>query len=82
MELIELFQKKEIPYIVVYNKMDLLSEKKELSWEEIYVSALEKEGIYRIKRKDWKICSYRRYENAAGGRSYPAVRSGSAGGAY
>lgn len=51
MELIELFQKKEIPYIVVYNKMDLLSEKKELSQEEIYVSALEKEGIYELKEK-------------------------------
>lgn len=51
LELIELFQKKEIPYIVVYNKMDLISEKKDLKDEEIYVSALEKEGIYELKEK-------------------------------
>lgn len=58
-ELIALFQAKEIPYLVVYNKMDLLSEEekqkrftKSLSNElnlDQYVSAVTKEGIYELK---------------------------------
>ena len=51
LELIDLFQKKEIPYLVVYNKMDLIAEKKDLQEEEIYVSALKKEGVYELKEK-------------------------------
>lgn len=50
-ELISLFRKKEIPYIVVYNKMDLVEQKKSLSEEEIYVSALHNEYIYELKEK-------------------------------
>ena len=50
-ELIDLFQKKEIPYVIVYNKADLLEEIKELESEEIYVSALNGQGIYELKEK-------------------------------
>ncbi len=48
-ELIDLFQEKEIPYIVAYNKADLVSEQRELSENEIFVSALFKQGIYELK---------------------------------
>ncbi len=48
-ELITLFTEKEIPYVVVYNKMDLVAEHPETAANEIYVSALHKEGIYELK---------------------------------
>ncbi|MCD8157290.1 MAG: [FeFe] hydrogenase H-cluster maturation GTPase HydF [Clostridiales bacterium] len=48
-ELIGLFREKEIPYVIVYNKMDLITEQRELSAQEIYVSALYKQGIYELK---------------------------------
>ena len=51
-ELIGLFQKKEIPYVVVYNKLDLLETVPapgNTGQQEIYVSALTKEGIYELK---------------------------------
>ena len=48
-ELIALFTEKEIPFVVVYNKMDLLAELPETIANEIYVSALYKEGIYELK---------------------------------
>ncbi|MCD8325100.1 MAG: [FeFe] hydrogenase H-cluster maturation GTPase HydF [Clostridiales bacterium] len=48
-ELIGLFREKEIPYVIVYNKMDLITEQRELSAQEIYVSALYKQGIHELK---------------------------------
>lgn len=48
-ELIALFQEKEIPYVVAYNKSDLVTEQRELSENEISVSALYKQGIYELK---------------------------------
>ncbi len=61
-ELIRLFEEKEIPYIIAYNKCDLLDKdglaeirerNSEEEWEtggqEIYVSALTDEGIYELK---------------------------------
>ena len=64
-ELIHIFKEKEIPYLVVYNKSDLLPEKKEgLSHEKpdqkadtitqepfIYASATTGENIYELKEK-------------------------------
>ena len=64
-ELIHIFKEKEIPYLVVYNKSDLLPEKKEgLSHEKpdqkadtitqepfIYASAATGENIYELKEK-------------------------------
>lgn len=50
-ELIEMFKSKDIPYCVVYNKMDLLSEKKPLKDNEIYISASKGENIYELKEK-------------------------------
>ena len=58
-ELIGLFQKKEIPYLVVYNKADLLTGAGKETAEdadgallpEIYVSALTGQGIWELKEK-------------------------------
>lgn len=50
-QLIELFQKKKVNYIVVYNKSDLLSEEKELKEEEIYASAKTGYHIHEVKEK-------------------------------
>jgi [FeFe] hydrogenase H-cluster maturation GTPase HydF len=50
-ELVELFKKKEIPYIIVYNKRDLVSETYDCSENEIYVSAAQKTGIFELKEK-------------------------------
>lgn len=48
-ELIEMFKEKKLPYFIVYNKSDLLENKKELSSNEIYVSATKKENIDELK---------------------------------
>lgn len=48
-ELVSLFEKKEIPYIIAYNKCDL-TEKRDKS-DGIYVSAAKKINIYELKEK-------------------------------
>lgn len=45
-EMIALFKEKEVPYLVVYNKADLVE-----SCDGIVVSALTKEGIHELKEK-------------------------------
>lgn len=50
-ELIRLFQEKNIEYIVVYNKLDLLHETTAPLENEIYVSANEKTNIEELKNK-------------------------------
>ena len=50
-ELIQLFQAKEINYLIVYNKSDLLNEIPEAGAQEIYASALKKENIYEVKER-------------------------------
>lgn len=66
-ELISLFQQKQIPYLTVYNKMDLLpGEQPETPPDEavlsgpcIYASALEKTNIYELKEKIAALASVR-----------------------
>ena len=48
-DLILMFKENKLPYFIVYNKSDLIKEKKELSVNEIYVSALKKENIKELK---------------------------------
>lgn len=48
--LIEDFKKRNIPYVVAFNKCDLLQEKRELSENEIYVSAKENININELKK--------------------------------
>ena len=51
-ELVELFKRKNIPYIVALNKSDLVdNEKKDLGENEIYVSAISKKNISELKEK-------------------------------
>lgn len=50
-KLIERFQKKGIPYLVIYNKMDLKETVPEDSDHEIWISAQEKTNIYELKEK-------------------------------
>ena len=50
-ELIELFKKRNLPYITVYNKSDLLPEIPNETETEIYVSSETKEGIFELKEK-------------------------------
>ena len=47
-DLILMFKENKLPYFIVYNKSDLIKEKKELSVNEIYVSALKKENIKEL----------------------------------
>ena len=50
-QLIQLFKDKEIPYIVVNNKTDLLQEIPADTEQEIYVSALRGEKIFELKER-------------------------------
>lgn len=49
--LIALFEEKKLPYIVAYNKSDLLYERPPLEQNGMYVSAQTGEGIYALKEK-------------------------------
>ena len=50
-ELIQLFEAKQINYLIVYNKSDLLDEIPAAGEKEIYASALKKENIYEVKER-------------------------------
>ncbi len=58
--MIRLFEKKEIPYLVVYNKMDLLtgkSEQEPVVEHTAYVSARTREGIQQLKEQMARLTS-------------------------
>lgn len=50
-ELLALFEEKGIPFLLVYNKADLLETFPEETQQQIFVSALKKENIDRLKEK-------------------------------
>ena len=50
-ELIALFNKNEIPYIIAYNKSDLLKNVPIAKDNEIYISAKDKTNIFELKEK-------------------------------
>ena len=50
-ELVELFKQRRLPYVIVYNKADLLSEIPPETENEIYVSAKTGAGIHELKEK-------------------------------
>lgn len=50
-ELIRLFEAKQINYLIVYNKSDLLNEIPAAGEKEIYASALKKEHIFEVKER-------------------------------
>lgn len=47
--LLEIFNEKKIPYVIAYNKSDLVTEKRQGSEKEIYVSALTGENVELLK---------------------------------
>lgn len=57
--LIDLFKMKNLPYIVAHNKADLLSERNALADNEVYTSAVTKEGIDVLKVKLGKMANDR-----------------------
>ncbi len=50
-QLLELFQAKNINYLIIYNKSDLLEEIPQAGEKEIYASALKKEHIFEVKER-------------------------------
>ena len=50
-ELLALFKEKNIPYITVYNKKDLLAACPQVGDRDIYVSAVTKDGIFELKER-------------------------------
>lgn len=48
-ELIELFERKNIPYVTAFNKCDLCDEREQADKNEIYVSAKTGEGVNALK---------------------------------
>ena len=64
-ELVELFKAKEIPYLIVYNKIDLLPPGTELQTEPgaCVVSAMENRGIHELKEAIGKLASAEGPEN-------------------
>lgn len=54
-ELLELFRKKEIPYIIAFNKADLWDGKRADGEDRMYVSAVTGEGVYELKERIGKL---------------------------
>lgn len=50
-ELLQLFEEKNIPFLTVYNKSDLLTEIPAAGRQELYVSALKGQNIYELKER-------------------------------
>ena len=50
-ELVREFEARKLPYIIVWNKADLLTERKKLEDKAIYASALTGENIQQLKEK-------------------------------
>lgn len=54
-QLISMFEAKELPFIIAYNKSDLLNNIKSSKDNEIYISAKDKVNIYELKEKIGKL---------------------------
>lgn len=50
-ELVTLFQNRNTPYLIAYNKADLFHKRPKLDFNAIYVSAVTREGIDNLKNK-------------------------------
>lgn len=51
MELIRIFEEKKLPYLLVYNKSDLVEKLPKAGEKELYISALKKQGIFELKER-------------------------------
>lgn len=54
-KLMQVFQEKNTPYLIAYNKSDLLAELPSVQDNEIFISALTKHNIYELKEKIGKL---------------------------
>lgn len=54
-ELLQLFKKKEIPYIIAFNKADLCEGQREAAEDRMYVSAVTGEGVNELKERIGKL---------------------------
>ena len=54
-ELVQMFESQNIPYMIVYNKADLMKNSSNLSPNEITISAVKKEGIWELKERIIKL---------------------------
>lgn len=61
-ELIELFKKRSIPFIVAYNKSDILEKNLDLKENEVLVSALTGENIGALKEKIGELAKNKKQE--------------------
>lgn len=50
-ELVRLFEERKIPFVIAFNKADLLTEKPPLDENSVYVSAVTKEGVNALKER-------------------------------
>lgn len=50
-ELVKLFEERRLPFVIAYNKADLLTEKPPLDESSVYVSAVTKEGVNALKER-------------------------------
>lgn len=50
-ELEQLFQSKQLPYVIVFNKAELLEQRELLQDKALYASAITQEGIFELKEK-------------------------------
>lgn len=48
-ELVKSFKERKIPYVIVYNKADLITDRQKLGKDSCYVSSLTGEGIHELK---------------------------------
>lgn len=55
LELLQLIKEKKLPYLIAYNKKDLLSELPKSGEDECYVSALKKDNVEMFKERLAKI---------------------------
>ena len=49
--LLSLFKERKLPYVLAFNKADLLAERRELTPDALYVSAATGEGIHALKER-------------------------------
>ncbi len=50
-ELVKLFEERSLPFVIAYNKADLLSERLPLGENSLYISAVTKEGVNALKER-------------------------------
>lgn len=61
-QLISLFKEKQLPFVIAYNKADLVTDQKPLEEHEIYISAKDNTNIYELKEKIGKLTLFESQE--------------------